>query len=43
VVVDEGQVTFADERQVAERVQAIGEELLARTGTKVNRGRWPLV
>ncbi len=43
VVVDEGQVTFADERAVAERVQTIGEELLARTGTRVNRGRWPLV
>jgi 5-methylthioadenosine/S-adenosylhomocysteine deaminase len=43
VVVDEGQVTFAAERQVAERVQAIAEDLLARTGTKVNRGRWPIV
>jgi cytosine/adenosine deaminase-related metal-dependent hydrolase len=43
LVVDEGQVTFADERQVAERVQAISEELLARTGTRVNRGRWPMV
>ena len=37
------QVTFADERHVAERVQAIGEELLARTETRVNRGRWPIV
>jgi cytosine/adenosine deaminase-related metal-dependent hydrolase len=43
VVVDDGQVTFADERGVAERVQAIGEDLLARTGTSVNRGRWPIV
>ncbi|MBV9323131.1 MAG: amidohydrolase family protein [Chloroflexi bacterium] len=43
VVVDDGQVTFADERQVAERVQAISEELLARTGTRVNKGRWPIV
>ncbi len=43
VVVDEGKVTFADERAVAERVQAIGEELLARTRTRVNRGRWPIV
>ena len=43
VVLDDGQVTFADERQVAERVQAIGEELLARTGARVNRGRWPIV
>ena len=43
LVVDEGEVTFADERSVAERVQALGEELLARTGTRINRGRWPLV
>ncbi|HEY2592427.1 MAG TPA: amidohydrolase family protein [Chloroflexota bacterium] len=43
VVVDEGQVTFADERKVSEQVQAIGDELLARTGARVNRGRWPLV
>jgi 5-methylthioadenosine/S-adenosylhomocysteine deaminase len=43
LVVDEGWVTFADERQVAERVQALSEELLARTGTRVNRGRWPIV
>jgi 5-methylthioadenosine/S-adenosylhomocysteine deaminase len=43
LVVDEGHVTFADERHVAERVQAIAEDLLARTGTKVNRGRWPIV
>jgi|SRR5579859_2944595 len=42
VVVDEGQVVFADEAAVAERVQELGEALLARTGTKVNRGRWPL-
>jgi cytosine/adenosine deaminase-related metal-dependent hydrolase len=43
VVLDEGKVTFADERQVAERVQALGEELLARTGAHVNHGRWPVV
>jgi cytosine/adenosine deaminase-related metal-dependent hydrolase len=42
VVVDDGRVVFADEAEVAERVQAIGEELLARTGTQTNRGRWPL-
>lgn len=42
LVVDEGRVLFADEAAVADRVQAIGEELLARTGTRVNRGRWPL-
>jgi 5-methylthioadenosine/S-adenosylhomocysteine deaminase len=43
VVVDEGRVVFADEAAVTERVQALGEELLARTGTRVNRGRWPLI
>ena len=43
VVVDDGRVTFADEAKVADRVQELGEALLARTGTPVNRGRWPLV
>jgi 5-methylthioadenosine/S-adenosylhomocysteine deaminase len=43
VVVDEGQIVFADEGSVALRVQEIGEELLARTHTRVNRGRWPVV
>jgi hypothetical protein len=43
VVVDEGRVTFADEAEVAGRVQALGEQLLARTGTRINRGRWPIV
>ncbi|MBV9578142.1 MAG: amidohydrolase family protein [Chloroflexi bacterium] len=43
VVVDDGQVTFADERDVAQRVQAISQELLARTGTRVNHGRWPII
>jgi 5-methylthioadenosine/S-adenosylhomocysteine deaminase len=43
LVVHEGRVLFADEEAVAERVQAIGEGLLARTGTRVNRGRWPIV
>jgi 5-methylthioadenosine/S-adenosylhomocysteine deaminase len=43
VVVDEGRVVFADEAEVAEKVQALGEQLLARTGTRVNRGRWPIV
>ena len=42
VVVDAGRVTFADEAAVAERVQELGEALLARTGTRVNRGRWPV-
>jgi cytosine/adenosine deaminase-related metal-dependent hydrolase len=43
VVVDDGHVTFADEARVADRVQELGEALLARTGTRVNRGRWPVV
>jgi 5-methylthioadenosine/S-adenosylhomocysteine deaminase len=43
VVVDEGRVTFADEAAVADRVQALGEALLARTGTRIYRGRWPVV
>ncbi|MDQ6671488.1 MAG: amidohydrolase family protein [Chloroflexota bacterium] len=43
VVVDEGRVVFAEEVQVAGRVQELGEQLLARTGTRVNRGRWPVV
>ena len=42
VVVDEGRVVFADEAMVAERVQELGEALLARTGTRVSRGRWPV-
>jgi cytosine/adenosine deaminase-related metal-dependent hydrolase len=42
VVVDEGRVLFADEAVVADRVQELGEALLARTGTRVNRGRWPI-
>jgi 5-methylthioadenosine/S-adenosylhomocysteine deaminase len=41
VVVDGGKVTFADEAHVADRVQALGEGLLARTGTPLRRGRWP--
>jgi cytosine/adenosine deaminase-related metal-dependent hydrolase len=43
LVVDDGRVLFADETAVAERVQALGEALLARTATRVNRGRWPVV
>ena len=43
VVVDDGHVTFADEARVADKVQELGEALLARTGTRVNRGRWPVV
>ncbi|MCA1646324.1 MAG: amidohydrolase family protein [Chloroflexi bacterium] len=43
VTVDEGRVVFADEAAIADRVQELGEGLLARTGTRVNRGRWPIV
>jgi len=43
VAVDDGRVVFADEAAVADRVQELGEALLARTGTRVNRGRWPIV
>jgi cytosine/adenosine deaminase-related metal-dependent hydrolase len=43
VVVDEGRVVFADEAAVADRVQELGEQLLARTQTRVNRGRWQVV
>lgn len=34
---------FVDERRLTERVQAIGEALLARAGTKRPLGRWPVV
>lgn len=43
VAVDDGQVVFADEAAVADRVQELGEGLLVRTNTRVNRGRWPIV
>lgn len=42
IVVDDGRVLFADEARLTEQVQAIGEALLARTGARVNRGRWPV-
>jgi cytosine/adenosine deaminase-related metal-dependent hydrolase len=43
VVVDDGRALFADEAAVADQVQAHGERLLARTGARVNRGRWPVI
>jgi cytosine/adenosine deaminase-related metal-dependent hydrolase len=43
VVVDEGRVVFADEGLVADRVQQISSRLLARTNTRVNHGRWPVL
>jgi 5-methylthioadenosine/S-adenosylhomocysteine deaminase len=42
VVVDDFRPVFVDEPRIADRVQELGEALLARTGTRVNRGRWPL-
>jgi hypothetical protein len=42
-VVDAGRVLFADEATVVDRVQELGEALLARTRTPVNHGRWPVV
>ena len=43
VVVEGGRCVFADEAAVSDRVQTIAEGLLARTGTAVNRGRWPVL
>jgi cytosine/adenosine deaminase-related metal-dependent hydrolase len=43
VVVDDFRPVFVDEPRIADRVQELGEALLARTGTRPNRGRWPIV
>jgi 5-methylthioadenosine/S-adenosylhomocysteine deaminase len=43
LVVDNFQCLFLDEARVADRVQELGEALLARTATPVWRGRWPVV
>jgi cytosine/adenosine deaminase-related metal-dependent hydrolase len=43
VVVDDFRPLFLDEARVAGKVQELGEGLLARTGTRPNRGRWPLL
>ena len=43
VVVDAYQQRFVDESQLFSKVQAIGEDLLARTGTTFPRSRWPIV
>jgi cytosine/adenosine deaminase-related metal-dependent hydrolase len=43
VVVDDFRPLFVNEAELCDRVQALGEALLARTGTRVNRGRWPVV
>jgi 5-methylthioadenosine/S-adenosylhomocysteine deaminase len=43
IVVENHQVTFADERQVGQKVQEVGEALVARAGVAYPRSRWPLV
>jgi cytosine/adenosine deaminase-related metal-dependent hydrolase len=43
VVVDAYQQRFVDEGRLFAKVQAIGEELLARTGVTFARSRWPIV
>lgn len=43
VVVDAYRQTFVDEARLFDRVQAIGEALLARTGITFPRSRWPIV
>jgi cytosine/adenosine deaminase-related metal-dependent hydrolase len=43
VVVDDFRPLFVDEARIADRVQELGEALLARTGTRISRGRWPMV
>jgi cytosine/adenosine deaminase-related metal-dependent hydrolase len=43
VVVDAYQQRFVDEGRLFSKVQAIGEDLLARTGATFPRSRWPIV
>jgi cytosine/adenosine deaminase-related metal-dependent hydrolase len=43
VVVENYQPVFADERKVAEKVQELGEGLLARAGVPYPLSRWPIV
>ena len=43
LVIDNHRAVFVDEARLTDQVQAIGEELLQRTGTEPSRGRWPLV
>jgi cytosine/adenosine deaminase-related metal-dependent hydrolase len=43
VVVDAYRQTFVDEPSLYGRVQEIGERLLARTGVRTERSRWPIV
>jgi 5-methylthioadenosine/S-adenosylhomocysteine deaminase len=43
VVVDAYRQSFVDEPRLYDKVQAIGESLLARTGVSHPRSRWPIV
>jgi cytosine/adenosine deaminase-related metal-dependent hydrolase len=43
VVIENFQATFVDEARLTDQVQALGEGLLARTGTRPPRSRWPIV
>jgi cytosine/adenosine deaminase-related metal-dependent hydrolase len=43
VVVDAYRQSFVDEGRLFEKVQEIGERLLARTGVSFPRSRWPIV
>jgi 5-methylthioadenosine/S-adenosylhomocysteine deaminase len=43
IVVENHTVTFVDEAQLTDEVQALGEALLARTGTHPAGSRWPIV
>jgi 5-methylthioadenosine/S-adenosylhomocysteine deaminase len=43
VVVENYRATFVDEARLVDQVQALGEALLARTGTRPPRSRWPIV
>jgi 5-methylthioadenosine/S-adenosylhomocysteine deaminase len=43
IVVENHTVTFVDEAALTDRVQALGEGLLARTGTRPAGSRWPIV
>jgi 5-methylthioadenosine/S-adenosylhomocysteine deaminase len=43
IVVDAYRQSFVDEARLFDRVQEIGEKLLARTGITLPRSRWPIV
>src|SRR5206468_1322993 len=43
VVVDAYQQSFVDEPKLYARVQAVGEQLLTRTGTSFPRSRWNIL